>query len=37
LEDGKEINAVMLVGRLSHARATVTRCVRVFEVDCLRR
>ena len=25
LKDGKEVNAVMLVGRLSHARATVTR------------
>ena len=25
LKDGKEVNAVMLVGRLVHARATVTR------------
>ena len=25
LKDGKEVNAVMLVGRLFHARATVTR------------
>ena len=25
LKDGKEVNAVMLVGRLLHARATVTR------------
>ena len=25
LEDGKEVNAVMLIGRLFHARATVTR------------
>ena len=24
LKDGKEVNAVMLVGRLFHARATVT-------------
>ena len=26
LKDGKEVNAVMLVGRLLHARATVTLC-----------
>ena len=25
LKDGKEVNAVMLVGRLFHARATVTQ------------
>ena len=25
MKDGKEVNAVMLVGRLFHARATVTR------------
>jgi len=25
LKDGKEVNAVLLVGRLCHARATVTR------------
>ena len=25
LKDGKEVNAVMLVGRLLHARVTVTR------------
>ena len=25
LKDGKEVNAMMLVGRLFHARATVTR------------
>ena len=25
LKDGKEVNAVMLLGRLFHARATVTR------------
>ena len=37
LKDGKEVNAVMLVGRLFHARVTVTRndrvtCVRVSNI-----
>jgi len=33
LKDGKEVNAVMLVGRRFHARATVTRNDRSPMVD----
>ena len=39
LKDGKEVNAVMLVGRLFHARATVTQnvnaCVSCSMVLCV--
>ena len=35
LKDGKEVNAVMLVGRLFHARATVTRNDRCSLLKCI--